>query len=124
MQIYYREGVFMKEKETVIFAGNCCSGPSISIPVMPDDPQLGQTYTPYQVYMGILPAMEGLKKGTVFRELHQPYVEKKEELLWMRSNKQANLPETNRQLPTKQMEKAESLINEKYVRGTVFPDNQ
>ncbi|HEY8421359.1 MAG TPA: spore coat associated protein CotJA [Thermoclostridium sp.] len=112
----------MKDTAAVIYAGNCCTGPSISIPVMPDNPQLGHTYTPYQVYMGILPAMEGLKKGTVFKELYQPYNESKDDL-WMKSNKMANLPEVNKQLPTKQAEKAETLINEKYTRGTVFPDN-
>ncbi|NLX76070.1 MAG: spore coat associated protein CotJA [Clostridiaceae bacterium] len=112
----------MKEKETVIFAGNCCTGPSISIPVMPEKPLLAHAYVPYQVYMGILPVMEGFKKGTVFNELYQPYAERKEEL-WMKSHKQANLPEINKQLPTKQMEKANTLINEKYIRGTVFPDS-
>lgn len=112
----------MKEKETMIFAGNCCSGPSISIPVMPDAPRLAHTYVPYQVYMGILPAMEGLKKGTVFQELYQPYIEKREGP-WMKSNKQANLPEMSRQLPIKQMEKSDTLINEKYIKGTVFSDS-
>ncbi len=63
----------MKERETLIFAGNSCSGPSIAIPVMPDSPQLAQTYTPYQVYSGIFPPMEGLNKGTVFPELYRPY---------------------------------------------------
>jgi len=115
------EGVVMKEIAAVIYAGNCCSGPSISIPVMPDDPQLSQTYTPYQVYKGILPAMEGLKKGTVFSELYQPYDEKKEERLWTNINKQPTLPEVNR---PKQTEKAEPLINDKYNRRTVYPDNQ
>lgn len=110
----------MKEIAAVIYAGNCCTGPSISIPVMPDDPQLSQTYTPYQVYRGILPAMEGLKKGTVFQELYQPYNEKEEEQLWMKINKQPTLPEINKQLPMKQ---AENLINEKYIRGTVYPDS-
>ena len=112
----------MKEIAAVIYAGNCCSGPSISTPVMPENPQLGQTYTPYQVYTVILPAMEGLKKGTVFKELYQPYIEKKEEP-WLKVNKMANLPEVNKQLPVKQAEKADTLINEKYIRGTVFPDN-
>lgn len=109
----------MKEKETLIFAGNCCSGPSISIPVMPDDPQLAQTYTPYQVYMGILPAMEGLRKGTVFKELYQPYDEKKGEL-WMKSNREAVMAEEYK--PNKQPEKTESLVNEKYIKGTVSPE--
>ncbi|AGI40076.1 hypothetical protein CSTERTH_10310 [Thermoclostridium stercorarium subsp. thermolacticum DSM 2910] len=112
----------MKEIAAVIYAGNCCTGPSISIPVMPDDLQLSQTYTPYQVYRGILPAMEGLKKGTVFSELYQPYNEKKEEL-WPKVNKQPILPEINKQLPAKQAEKTENIINEKYIRGTVFPDS-
>lgn len=112
----------MKEKETVIFAGNCCMDPSISIPVMPDKPQLAHAYVPYQVYMGILPAMEGFKKGTVFKELYQPYSKKREEL-WMKSNMPANLPEMSRQLPTKQAEKANTLINEKYIKGTIFPDS-
>lgn len=112
----------MKEIAAVIYAGNCCTGPSISIPVMPDDLQLSQTYTPYQVYRGILPAMEGLKKGTVFSELYQPYNEKKEEL-WPKVNKQPILPEINKQLPAKQAEKTENIINEKYIRGAVFPDS-
>ena len=123
-KIIIMEGVAMKEIAAVIYAGNCCSGPSISIPVMPDDPQLGHTYTPYQVYRGILPAMEGLKKGTVFKELYQPYDEKKEERLWTNINKQPTLPEVNKQLPTKQTEKTEPLINDKYIRGTVYSDNQ
>ena len=63
----------MKEAETLIFAGNSCSGASIGIPFMPDYPQLAHTYTPYQIYKGILPAMEGLHKGTVFSELYRPY---------------------------------------------------
>ncbi|NLO40802.1 MAG: spore coat associated protein CotJA [Ruminiclostridium sp.] len=40
---------------------------------MPENPQLAQAYIPYQVYMGILPAIEGLHKGTVFPELYRPY---------------------------------------------------
>lgn len=68
---------FMKKNEAVdaavIFAGNSCSGTALGIPVMPEDPQLAQAYVPYQVYMGIFPAMEGLHKGTVFPELYSPY---------------------------------------------------
>ena len=41
----------------------------------------------------------------------------------MKSHMPANLPEMSRQLPTKQAEKANTLINEKYIRGTVFPDS-
>jgi hypothetical protein len=67
----------MKGKDStdaaVIFAGNCCSGTAFGIPVMPDNPQLAEAYVPYQVYMGILPAMEGLHKGTIFPELYRPY---------------------------------------------------
>jgi len=63
----------MKGKETIIFAGNSCSGASAGIPVMPDNPQLAQAYVPYQVYMGIMPVMESLRKGTVFPELYRPY---------------------------------------------------
>jgi hypothetical protein len=70
----------MKSKEAVdavvIYAGNSCSGTAIGIPVMPESPQLAQAYVPYQVYMGILPAMEGLRKGTVFPELYRPYPSK------------------------------------------------
>jgi hypothetical protein len=68
---------FMKNKEAVdaavIYVGNSCSGTAIGIPFMPENPQLAQAYIPYQVYMGILPAMEGLHKGTVFPELYRPY---------------------------------------------------
>jgi hypothetical protein len=63
----------MKDTETLIFAGNSCTGTSMAIPVMSDHPQLAQAYVPYQVYKGILPAMEGLRKGTVFPELYRPY---------------------------------------------------
>ncbi len=63
----------MKERETLIFSGNNCSGQSIGIPVMPDDPQLAQAYVPYQVYNGIFSPLEGLNKGTVFPELYRPY---------------------------------------------------
>jgi hypothetical protein len=63
----------MKDVDTLIFAGNSCTGTSIAIPVMPDYPQLAQTYTPYQIYRGILPAIEGLHKGTIFPELYRPY---------------------------------------------------
>ncbi|NLG88650.1 MAG: spore coat associated protein CotJA [Clostridiaceae bacterium] len=40
---------------------------------MPDNPQLGQTYTPYQIFKEIMPPMEALSKGTVFQELYRPY---------------------------------------------------
>lgn len=63
----------MKGKETIIFSGNSCSGTNIVIPVMPDNPQLAQAYVPYQIFMGIMPVMEGLRKGTVFPELYRPY---------------------------------------------------
>lgn len=67
----------MKNREAldaaVIFSGNSCSGTAIGIPVMPDNPMLAEAFIPYQVYMGILPAMEGLHKGTVFQELYRPY---------------------------------------------------
>jgi len=63
----------MKDVDTIIYAGNCCTGTSVAIPVMPDYPQLAQAYIPYQVYKGILPAMEGLRKGTIFSELYRPY---------------------------------------------------
>lgn len=62
---------------TVIFAGNSCSGAALGIPVMPEDPQLAQAYVPYQVYRGIFPVMEGLRKGTVFPELYRPYTPSK-----------------------------------------------
>lgn len=115
----------MKEKETMIFAENCCSGPSITIPVMPYDPQLSQTYTPYQVYMGILPAMEGHKKGTVFQELYQPYFEKqyeKREDPWMKgkSTKEAVLPELYRPNPVKPLE--DTLISDRNIKGNVSPE--
>lgn len=62
-----------KDVDTIIFTGNSCTGTKIEIPVMPDYPQLAQAYIPYQVYKGILPAMEGLRKGTIFPELYRPY---------------------------------------------------
>ena len=67
----------MKEKETVIFAGNCCTGPSISIPVMPEKPQLAHAYVPYQVYMGILPAMEGFKREPYLKNFTSPMLKEK-----------------------------------------------
>lgn len=70
----------MKGKEAVdaavIYAGNSCSGTAFGIPFMPDNPMLANAYVPYQVYIGILPAMEGLHKGTVFPELYRPYPSK------------------------------------------------
>jgi hypothetical protein len=73
MTLIIERCIYMKGKETLIFSGNCCSGQSISIPVMPDNPQLAQAYIPYQIYNGIMSPMEGLRKGTVFPELYRPY---------------------------------------------------
>lgn len=52
-----------------IYTGNNCTGESIMIPVMPVRPELATAYVPYQLYDKILPAQEGLRKGTIFPEL-------------------------------------------------------
>lgn len=48
------------------------------IPFMPPCVMLANAYVPYQCYVKGFPAPEALDKGTLFPELYQPYVEKKE----------------------------------------------
>lgn len=118
----------MKEQDTLIFSGNCCSGPSISIPVMPREPVLAETYTPYQVYMGILPAMEGLRKGTIFHELHRPYSKAS---LANNQNPSIRVMPNNMTLPenyspnvANRFEKNfETLINDRNIMGNVSPES-
>lgn len=52
-----------------IYPGNNCTGEPMMIPFMPMRPELAQAYVPYQLYDKILPAQEGLRKGTIFPEL-------------------------------------------------------
>ncbi len=43
------------------------------IPFMPLQPKLANAYVPFQYMTNVYAPAEGLKKGTIFPELYQPY---------------------------------------------------
>ena len=45
------------------------------VPVMPICPMLARAYVPYQIYRTSYDLKEALKKGTLYPELYQPFVE-------------------------------------------------
>ena len=50
-------------------------GVTVKVPFMFENARLGFAYIPYQEYRDLYDLKEGLKRGTIFRELDIPYKE-------------------------------------------------
>ncbi len=53
---------------------SCCCRNCRELPVMPENPQLANAYTPYQYIDNLFDPMDSLNNGTTFPELVSPYI--------------------------------------------------
>lgn len=68
----YRRSRFNKRRCCMMEEYNC---PKCKVlPFMPDNPQLANSYVPYQYLDEIFDPCEALEHGTLFPELFSPYV--------------------------------------------------